>query len=150
MVANAHRGSLSLRKRILPYKYRLGRKINTYFILFWPCQAACKILVPQPGIEPLPPAVKARSPNYWTTREFPICVLNEGVKLTTNYYFKNQKYYKYHIIQKNTIFYELMLLSLADVAVFLAAYSLIIQWFCNIIFYKENGKFWWLLWWLRW
>ena len=119
--------ALSLRKRILPYKYRLGRKINTYFILFWPFQAAFKILVPPPGIEPLPPAVKARSPNYWTTREFPICILNEGVKLTTNYYFKNQKYYKYHIIQKNTIFYELMLLSLADVAVFLAAYSLSIQ-----------------------
>ena len=27
---------------------------------------ACGILVPQPGIEPAPSAVKARSPNHWT------------------------------------------------------------------------------------
>ena len=29
------------------------------------------ILFPQPGIEPEPSTVKARSPNRWTTREFP-------------------------------------------------------------------------------
>ena len=29
------------------------------------------ILVPQPGIEPGPSAVKAWSLNHWTTREFP-------------------------------------------------------------------------------
>ena len=33
-------------------------------------------LVPQPGIEPMPPIVKAWSPNHWTTREFPINSLN--------------------------------------------------------------------------
>ena len=27
------------------------------------------ILVPRPGIEPIPPAVEARSPNHWTSRE---------------------------------------------------------------------------------
>ena len=32
---------------------------------------ACGILVPLPGIEPRPSAVKAQSPNHWTTREFP-------------------------------------------------------------------------------
>ena len=32
---------------------------------------ACGILVPHPGIEPGPLAVKAPSPNNWTTREFP-------------------------------------------------------------------------------
>ena len=31
---------------------------------------ACGILVPWPGIEPGPAAVKAQSPNYWATREF--------------------------------------------------------------------------------
>ena len=31
---------------------------------------ACGILVPQPGIEPAPLALKARSPNHWTAREF--------------------------------------------------------------------------------
>ena len=35
------------------------------------CCAACGILIPRPGIKPVPPAVKARSPNHWTTREFP-------------------------------------------------------------------------------
>ena len=41
---------------------------------FFPFQshwAACKILVPQPGIEPLPPAVEAQSLNHWTAREVP-------------------------------------------------------------------------------
>ena len=31
---------------------------------------ACGILVPQPGFEPRPLAVKAWSPNHWTAREF--------------------------------------------------------------------------------
>ena len=42
-----------------------------YFIIFWPCHTACGILVPWPGVEPLPPAVEAWSPNHWTTREAP-------------------------------------------------------------------------------
>ena len=29
------------------------------------------ILVPQPGIKPVPPAVELWSPNHWVTREFP-------------------------------------------------------------------------------
>ena len=29
-----------------------------------------RILVPLPGMEPVPPAVEPRSPNHWTTREF--------------------------------------------------------------------------------
>ena len=48
-----------------------------YFILFyiilyfWPGRPACGILVPRPGIEPGPSAVKVQSLNHWTTREFP-------------------------------------------------------------------------------
>ena len=30
------------------------------------------ILVPQPGIEPMPPEVEAQSPKHWISREFPI------------------------------------------------------------------------------
>ena len=30
-----------------------------------------QILVPQPRVEPLPPAVEAWSPNHWTAREVP-------------------------------------------------------------------------------
>ena len=29
---------------------------------------ACRILVPPPGIEPMPLAVEALSPNHWTAR----------------------------------------------------------------------------------
>ena len=48
-------------------------QLYSFLILFtylFDC-ATDKILVPQPGMEPVPPAVEARSPNHWTTREFP-------------------------------------------------------------------------------
>ena len=35
------------------------------------CHMAYRIVVPQLGIEPMPPAVEAWSPNHWTAREFP-------------------------------------------------------------------------------
>ena len=35
--------------------------------IFWPYRVACKILIPWPGIKPMPPDVKPP----WTTREFP-------------------------------------------------------------------------------
>ena len=36
----------------------------------WPRCVACGILFRRPGIEPVPPAVEAWSPNHWTAREF--------------------------------------------------------------------------------
>ena len=42
------------------------------FFFFWPHYAACGILVPRPGIEPVPPALGAQSLNHWTTREVPL------------------------------------------------------------------------------
>ena len=36
---------------------------------------ACGILVPRPGIEPRPSAVRVQSPNHWTAREVPVCSL---------------------------------------------------------------------------
>ena len=42
-----------------------------WFLFFWPRCTAYGILVPQPGIEPVPPAVEAWSLNHWTTREVP-------------------------------------------------------------------------------
>ena len=44
-----------------------------YLLIFWPRPAACGILTPQPGMEPTPPALEARSLNYWTAREVPTC-----------------------------------------------------------------------------
>ena len=37
----------------------------------WPCHASCRTLVPRPGIKPGTLAMEVRSPNHWTTREFP-------------------------------------------------------------------------------
>ena len=41
---------------------------SAFFFFFG--QADCGILVPPPGIKPMPPAVDALSPNHWTAREF--------------------------------------------------------------------------------
>ena len=41
------------------------------FGVFWQHRKACGILVPQPGMEPVPPAAEAQSPNHWTAREVP-------------------------------------------------------------------------------
>ena len=40
----------------------------SFFLLHY---AACGILVPQPGIKPMSPAMEAQSLNHWTTREVP-------------------------------------------------------------------------------
>ena len=39
--------------------------------MWWPHSMARGILVPQPGIEPLSPAVEAQSLNHWTAKEVP-------------------------------------------------------------------------------
>ena len=41
-------------------------------IIFWPHCGAFGILVPHPGIEPVPLGVKTLSPNHQTRREFPV------------------------------------------------------------------------------
>ena len=51
---------------------KMSRKIlflSCFF--FWPRPTACGILVSQPGMEPKPPALEARSLNHWTVREVP-------------------------------------------------------------------------------
>jgi len=42
-------------------------KVKSFFFLtLWPHCEACGILVPQPGVEPVPPAVEEWSLNCWT------------------------------------------------------------------------------------
>ena len=54
---------------------------------------ACRILVPRPGIEPMPPAVEAQSPNHWTAREVPVLrYFYEDAFLSAPYDIKNWKY----------------------------------------------------------
>ena len=45
-----------------------------FFFTFWTCRTACRILVPQPGIETAPLALEARSLNHWTAGEVPTCI----------------------------------------------------------------------------
>ena len=43
-----------------------------YLFVYWLCLVAYGILVPQPRIKPVPPALEARSLNHWTAREVPV------------------------------------------------------------------------------
>ena len=47
-----------------------SKKKKNYFI-FRLHYSACGILVPQPGIKPMPPILGVQSLNHWTTREVP-------------------------------------------------------------------------------
>ena len=67
--------TLSLWRHVFPNrKVYIRCLLNTYFLITtffsWPCCTACRLLVPRPGIEPRPSAVKVQSPKL-CTREFP-------------------------------------------------------------------------------
>ena len=49
-------------------------------LLFWPCSMTCGILVPWPGIKPVPLALEVWILNHWTTKEI------------TGYYFWDQNF----------------------------------------------------------
>ena len=49
----------------------IRRVKSKFFFFFWPCREACGILVTQPGIEHVPPAVEVWSLNHWIAREVP-------------------------------------------------------------------------------
>ena len=55
------------------------------FFCFLPHWAVCGVLVPQPGIERLPVAVKEQSSNHWTTREVPVHVVFNATALWSQY-----------------------------------------------------------------
>ena len=49
--------------------------LSHFFFFFWPRHAACRILVPQQGIDLRPRALEAWCPNHWTARKFPLKAL---------------------------------------------------------------------------
>ena len=53
---------------------RAGEKNVCISLYFSFLSSACEILVPQPGIEPMPCAVEVRSLNLWSTREVSLCI----------------------------------------------------------------------------
>ena len=48
----------------------------SFIFIFWPYFEGFEMLFPQPGIEPVPPAVEAQSLKHWTARETPSGVSN--------------------------------------------------------------------------
>ena len=56
----------------------VSTKSFVVFVCFWP---GCGILVPPPGIEPVPPAVEVQSHNHWTARELPLWKVLSGKKV---------------------------------------------------------------------
>ena len=61
-------------KNVYPALEVLKNYFN-FFFFFWSHCTVCGILVPQSGIEPLPPALEAWSLNHWTVRKVPILEL---------------------------------------------------------------------------
>ena len=49
-------------------------------------------LAPQPGVEPMPPAVEARSLNHWTTREVPTLIFLMSFSNTLNTKYRRLNY----------------------------------------------------------
>ena len=48
-----------------------------FYLFIWLHRGVCGILVPQPGIKPMLPALEAWSLNHWTSKEVQeLCVLN--------------------------------------------------------------------------
>ena len=54
---------------LFAYLAPLGGEFFFYFFSLY--HSACRILVPQPGMEPTTPVVKAWSLNHWTARDVP-------------------------------------------------------------------------------
>ena len=62
-----------------------SRILGLSLFFFWPRSPACGILVPWPGIKPVPPAVEAQSPNQWTASEVPwVSALEDPCQLSTH------------------------------------------------------------------
>ena len=61
---------MSLQRMIQFPKPKIRSPDIKQFFFWWHC-VACGILVPQPGIKPVPPTVEVRSLNQWTAREVP-------------------------------------------------------------------------------
>ena len=77
--------------RVTQHIYKYIHNNPTY--LFYFLATPHGILVPQLGIEPKLPVVEARSPNLWTTRDFPYesCILKSNEKYEVNNSFNTQK-----------------------------------------------------------
>ena len=65
-------GNFSCTAKWFSYTYIYTFLFFKFLFYFWSHCMAWGILVPRPGIEPMPPAVEVQSPNHWTAREVPM------------------------------------------------------------------------------
>ena len=63
-------------------EFRTCSLSRAFFFFFGTSLAACRILVLQPGIEPMPPTVKVQSLNHWITREVPLGEFVQHIQAT--------------------------------------------------------------------
>ena len=80
-----------------------------YYYFGRACREACRILAPQPGIQPEPPAVEAWSLNHGTTREEPVFLNNDWFG---TYYVPDTTlttYVVFYIYHQNSRKYSLLL-----------------------------------------
>ena len=66
----AERSHFSLPPSQSQSNFAIISHLDFFFLTFDFVSPLVGILVPWPGVEPVPSAVKVWSPNYWTTREF--------------------------------------------------------------------------------
>ena len=57
-----------------------SQNLGASLSLVFGCPVACRTLVPLPGVEPRPLAVRAWRLNHWTAREFPTLLFKETVR----------------------------------------------------------------------
>ena len=49
-----------------------GWLVGLGYLFIWPHPTVCRILIPQPEIDPVPPAEEAQSPDHGAAREVPV------------------------------------------------------------------------------
>ena len=73
-----------------------------YTFFLWPCQLTCSILVPHPGIKPVPSAVQSWSLSHWMAREVLDHILLKSQQIMC-------AMADFPLPQKSTVFHEKML-----------------------------------------
>ena len=51
------------------YLLEVDKDLLFFLKIFWPCWVSCGLLVPQPRIKPMLPALETHSLNHWTMRK---------------------------------------------------------------------------------
>ena len=72
-----------------------------------PCRTAYGILVPPPGLKPVPPAVEAQSPNHWAAREVLKCLIFRMRRNKGRRFPQKRLYCKHSLLTQKSCFFGL-------------------------------------------